>query len=145
MGRHFLEQRGIVPERFFREVRYATVADEALLHVRERRADLGVANSNAMRRMLAAGTLAPGDLRIVAETPPHAGQVWFTSRRLDAGIRTAVRDAFMALSPDEPAHRPVLAALAASGFLPARADDYGALTDLMRQMHLLDFDASELP
>jgi phosphonate transport system substrate-binding protein len=145
MGRHFLEERGIVPERFFREVRFSTVADEAIHHVRERSADLGVANSNALRRMLTAGTIKPGDLRIIAETPPHAGQLWFASRLLDATVRNALRDAFMALSPDEPAHTPVLSALAASGFVPALADDYRLLADLMREMQMLEFDASELP
>jgi phosphonate transport system substrate-binding protein len=145
IGRRFLEERGIVPERFFREVRYSTVADEAIEHVRRRASDLGVANSNALRRMIAAGTIARGDVKIIAETPPHVGQLWFAARSLDEQARIAVRDAFMALSRDEPAHAPVLTALAASGFVPARADDYRALTELMREMKLLDFDASELP
>jgi len=113
--------------------------------VRSGAADLGVANANALRRMRAAGTIGTGDVKIVAETPPHVGQLWFASRSLDAAVRMAVRDAFMALSDEEPGHAPVLTALAARGFVPARADDYRALSELMREMKLLDFDASELP
>lgn len=144
MGRHYLEDQGIDVERFFGDVHYASVADEAITRLRQHQTDLCVVNSQAMLRMMASGTLRSSDVKIVAETPPHAGEVWFASRRLPQDVRTGVRDAFLALSPEVPQQASVLKALSATAYLPATIEDYAELTTLMRQMNLLDADVSEL-
>lgn len=143
MGRHYLEQHQIDLESFFRDVHYSAVADEALSRLRSGQADLCVASSQAMARMLASGSLRSSEIKIVAETPPHVGELWFASTSLPADLRMQVRDAFLVLSPERPEHAAALRALSASAYLPATSDDYRQLTDLMRRMRLLDLHASE--
>jgi phosphonate transport system substrate-binding protein len=145
MGRHYLDQQQIVPETFFREVHFANVADEAISRVQHGESDLGVANSQALVRMLASGAVQRGELKIIAETPPHVGQLWFVSKNLPQPEMLRIRDAFLALSPARSEHTEVLRVLGASGYVPAIADDYRELAVLMRQMGLLDFDVRQLP
>jgi phosphonate transport system substrate-binding protein len=145
MGRHFLDALDIDPATFFSEVTFTNVADEAISRVQSGQADLGVANSLGLARVLASGALKGDELKIIAETPPHIGQVWFVSKDVPSAERLRVREAFLALQPTDPNHAPILALLASSGFVPALAEDYRELTELMRQMQLLDFDVRHLP
>ncbi len=145
MGRHYLEQRDIQAESFFREVRYASVADEAIDWLRRGQAELCVVNSQALLRMFASDTLKSSEIKIVAETPPHVGELWFASKALPADVRMNVRDAFLALSADTPEHAAALKVLGATAYLPASLDDYGQLTELMREMKLLDVEPSQWP
>jgi phosphonate transport system substrate-binding protein len=145
MGRHYLDQQQIVPETFFRDVHFSNVADEAISRVQHGEADLGVANSQALVRMLASGAVKRSELKIIAETPPHVGQLWFVAKNLPRPEMLRIRDAFLALSPARSEHAEVLRVLGASGYVPAIADDYRELEVLMRQMELLDFDVRQLP
>jgi phosphonate transport system substrate-binding protein len=145
MGQHHLEAQGIDPQTFFREVHFSGVADEAVRRLLAGQADLGVANSQAFSRLIASGALQRAAVKVVAETPPHVGQLWFVAADLPDRTRMQLRDAFLSLSPLDPAHAPVLAVLGASGFVPAMGIDYAELDSLMRRLGLIDFDATELP
>jgi len=145
MGRQYLEQRKIDPGTFFREVHFSKVADEAIDRVRNGQADLCVANSQALVRLRGNRRLNGTELKIVAETPPHVGQLWFVARELPRPVRNQIRDAFLSLSPDDADHARVLAVLGASGYVPVIGEDYQELTDLMRRMQLLDFDGRQMP
>jgi len=145
MGRHYLERQGIAPETFFREVHFTNVAEEAIDRLKRGEADLCVVNSQALQRMVASGRMQSTDVKIVAETPPHAGQLWFASSALAPETRVRVRDAFLALTTEEPEHARVLAVLGATAYLPSTPDDYTQLASLMRRMQLLDVDLSQMP
>lgn len=145
MARHYLEQRQIVPETFFSEVHISPVADESVERLKRGEFDLSVVNSLALLRMLTSGALKPDEFKVVAETPPHVGQLWFASSALPVSDRRRVRDAFLALSTDDPQQAAALKSIGASAFVPATLDDYREFTDLMRAMQLLDADMSHLP
>jgi ABC-type phosphate/phosphonate transport system substrate-binding protein len=145
MGRHYLEQRQIALDTFFGDVRYATVADDAIDQLRRGRADVCVVNSQALLRMIASGALRSTEVRIVAETPPHVGELWFASKAMPAEVRMNIRDAFLELATEHPEHAAALKVLGASGYLPASLEDYRQLTELMREMKLLDVEPGEWP
>lgn len=138
MGRHYLEQQQIDAETFFSDVSYASVADEAIDRLRHGQADICVVSSIAMLRMFSSGTLKPAEIKVVAETPPHVGELWFASPTLPADLRLKVRDAFLSLSPDRTDEAAILKLLGATAYVPTTLDEYQQLTDLMRQMQLLD-------
>jgi len=145
MGRHYLQRQGIDAERFFREVHFTNVAEDAIDRLKGGQADLCVVNSQALQRMFASGRLRSSDVKVVAETPPHAGQLWFASSTLPPETRVKLRDAFLALTTETPEHARVLAVLGATAYLPSSPDDYLQLTELMREMQLLEADLSQMP
>ena len=69
MPRHFLTEKMIVPEEFFREIRYSGAHDQTAYWVRDGEADAGVANSSIIRTMYEDGRLKKSEVRVLWETP----------------------------------------------------------------------------
>ena len=138
MPRYFLQQdRHMVPEEFFSEVRFSGAHDKTAYLVRDGGVDLGVANSAIIRAMFKDGRLKEEDLRIVWETPPFPDYVWAAQSRLHEGVRTRIRDAFLRLEHDDDRESDVLDSLGARLFLPAAMSDFEALQEVAQSMQLL--------
>jgi ABC-type phosphate/phosphonate transport system substrate-binding protein len=88
--------------------------------------------------MFSSGTLRHDRVRLLLETPPYVNLVWAASATLPEMLRTELRDAFLTLSLDAPAQRPLLASLEASAFMPASMDDYEDLIALMKRLSIID-------
>ena len=131
MPRHFLQEQGLVPETFFKSVRYSGGHDRTVFLVRDGGASLGAANKEVVQAMLRDGRLGPGELRVVWETPPFADYVWAIQPGWDEAYVTRLRDAFLGLSLTDPDDAVVLQSLRAGGFLPAHKRDYDSLRRVM--------------
>ena len=134
MPRYFMQARGLTPEQVFASVDYSGSHDQTVYWVRDGRVDLGAANGEVVRAMLVDGRLAPGEVRIVEETPPYADYVWAVQGHLNEAFGNRLRNAFLALSPDDENAAEVLARLGAGGFLPARHEDFAGLREIMLSM-----------
>lgn len=119
MPRSFLSDRGIVPEQFFAETRYADGHDATAYWVRDGTVDVGVADAAVIRTMLRDRRLAQRDLKILWETPVYPDSVWAVQRNLAPRLALKIQDALMDLSRDDPEQRRILAAAGARSFLPA--------------------------
>jgi len=135
MARHFLRSQDIEPEKFFSQVGYSSGPVETALLVRDRRVELGAAAAVVIERMFQTGELRPEDVRIVGEAPGYEDLAWAVPPSLPAAWRTRVRDAFLALTPDDPAHAAMLKAMGGKGYLPAADDDYAELTAIAHHHH----------
>ena len=131
MPRHFLQERGLVPEDFFASVRYSGGHDRTVSLVRNRQVSLGAVNRETVKAMLRDGRLAPGELRVVWETPPYADYVWAMQPGWEESYVDRLRDAFLALSPADAEDASILSGLRAGGFLPAHQRDYDSLRKVM--------------
>ena len=134
MPRYFMQAQGLMPEEDFASVVYSGAHDRTVYWVRDGLVDLGAANSAVVRTMLNDGRLAPGELRIVEETPPYADYVWAVRANTREDLVTRLRNAFLALSPEEGKAREILASLRAGGFLPARHEDFAGLREVVLSM-----------
>ena len=69
MPRHFMcSDKQIIPEVFFSEVHYSGAHDKTAYLVRDGTIDLGVANSEIIKKMIRDGRLKENDVRVLWET-----------------------------------------------------------------------------
>ena len=134
MARDFLERRGIVAEEFFQEVRYSKGHDDTAHLVRDGEVDLGAANAVTVKRMLARGELDPAAIVVLLETTPYPDYLWAMPASLPAGLRSAVRSAFLSLSQLDEGDARVLADQDAQVFLPVLSDDLRKIEELVRKL-----------
>ena len=131
MPRFFMGEMGIDPETFFGEVRYSGAHDLSAFHVRDGIVDACVLNAAEFRHMLREKRLADDEVGVLWETPPYADYVWAVRPDLDETLTADLRDAFLALSPHNPQHRPVLEKIRATYFLPASPSDFSELKEIV--------------
>ena len=134
MPRFFLLEQGITPEEFFAGVQFSGAHDTTAAWVRDGMADLGAANAEVVDTMLRDGRLNPNALRIVWRTPPYADYVWAVRPGLDQDLQRRLLDAFLALSPADRDQAAVLQRMGAGGFLPARAEEFARLQQVMTDL-----------
>lgn len=137
MPRHFLKEKMINPEEFFREIRYSGAHDKTAYWVRDRKADVGVANSAIIRSMYKDGRLKNSEVRVLWETPPYPDYVWTLCSGTDEKLQAQLLDAFLELSPTNPEHAEILRAMNAGGFLPAGTDDFRKLFEVVEELKLI--------
>jgi phosphonate transport system substrate-binding protein len=130
MPRFFLSQQNIEPETFFSNVKYSGKHDLTAIEVQEGRVDLGVANSVVIKEMFNDGRLKEGEVHVLWETPPYADYVWAVQNEMNKSIQIKIRDAFFALSKNNPKHKKILHNLCANHFLPADIKDFSAIIEL---------------
>lgn len=138
MPRKFLNDMGLVPERFFGEILYSGSHDNTAYMVRDGMADLGAVSAEVIRAMFADGRLSASDLRVLWETPPYPDYVWASASRVNDDIRAQIREAFLSISSADEAHRGVLAAMQARPFLPAADVEFDSLRRVATALELLD-------
>lgn len=143
MPRHFLANQDIVPEAFFASVRHSSGHDQTAGLVSDGTVAIGVANCDIVRSMFADGRLRANELRILQTTPPYVDYVWAVQQSLDASLTNLLRDAFLALDPADPAHRTILSANSATGYLPAGAGDFEDVRAAAQAADLIDRDQPE--
>ena len=137
MPRHFLAERDITPETFFREVRYSGAHDTTIEWVRDGKVAVGAVNSRMFSAMMADGRIDKREFRIVWETPPYVDYVWAVQSSLGKTGRNKLRDAFLVLSPAHEPHDEILRNMGAAGFYPANAATFSDLREIASNMELL--------
>ena len=124
MPRYFLDAAGIDADTFFESIRHSSGHDETAIWVRDGVVGIGVANCVIVQAMNADGRLQPGDVRILETTPAYADYVWAVQADMDASLKMALRDAFLALDAINPEHKVILQKLGANAYLPASRTDF---------------------
>lgn len=137
MPRAFMADRNIMPEEFFRDVRYSGAHNKTAMLVRDGIVDVGVANARVIERMYKNGELAVQQVRVLWETPPYADYVWAARPELDPALRDRLRNAFLMLSSDESQQARILNRLEANAFLPTSVSDFDRLRSIAISMGLL--------
>lgn len=133
MPRSFMQESGIIPEDYFSEVSFSGAHDKTAYMVRDGTVDVGAANAVVIDSMYADGRLDPKIVRILWETPPYADYVWALQSNVPESFLIEVRDAFLSLSPEYPAHGALLNQLGAGLFEPVDSDDFADLRAIVDQ------------
>ena len=133
MPRHFLNQQDIVPENFFKEVRYSGSHDKTAQWVRDGIVDIGAANSLVIRNMFRSGRLDNDQVKVLWETPYYSDYVWAIRPGISKGQVDQLRNAFLALSDINPEHSEILAAMGATSYLPAGHSDFMVLERILEE------------
>lgn len=135
MPRHFLLEEGVAPEAFFGSIVYSDAHDRTLRWVLAGRVRAGVVNSDVVRRLMGTEVSNAGGVRVLWETPPYTDYVWTVPTTMNPALRSELRDAFLALSIDDPEHAAILEELEAHQFLPATRHDFEELREVYGVMN----------
>ena len=135
MPRYFLEQSGIHPEGFFKDIRYSGKHDTTALWVQEGKVEAGAANSRIVNTMFEDGILKKTQTRVLWETPPYADYVWAVHPAIGEALQNKIRDAFLKLNPKNPQQRDVLESLHAGSFQPAGLSDFSKLMSVYNKLN----------
>lgn len=134
MPRYFLLEQGIVPEKFFNTIDYSGGHDKTAFAVRDGQVDIGVANGDVIRAMFKEGRLNKDDVRILWETPFYTDYVFAVQPDMAKSEKTALLDAFLALTISNPQQRGILSTLNAQSFIPASNKDFELLENIIQNL-----------
>ena len=138
MPRWFLLQQGIDPDRDFAKVAFSGAHDVTARWVEAGKVDAGVLNESIWQKLLDERKIDPAKVRVLATTPPYHDYNWTVRGDLDPKVVDALRKAFLALDPTNPAQKRILDLQRASRFLPASPADYAGIEEAARSAGLLE-------
>jgi phosphonate transport system substrate-binding protein len=137
MPAYFMRIAGVDPAVIDRAA-YTGGHDATALAVSERRVDAGALDEMVWDRLIREGKIDPGRVRVFWTTPAFCDDIWALRKDLDLGLTRDIVDAFFALDPARPEHRPVLEVLSTQGrYVAVDARAYAHLRIAARQQGLL--------
>ncbi len=138
MPRHYLQYRWqIDPERHFSEISYSGAHDKTVNMLLDGDIDIGAVNSVIVKKMIDTGRIEKSDLHVVWETPPYPDYVWATQASIDEELENRLRDAFLELDWENPAHDRILRDISARSFLPADYQHFELLERVANDLGLM--------
>lgn len=137
MPRHFMREQSIDPENFFSRIAFSGAHDATAAWVASGRVDAGVLNSAVWQKLRDTSPTVTGKLRVIEVTPGYHDYNWTVRGSLDEALRERIREAFLALDPEQPEHRQILDLQRASRFIPTRLENYRAIEAAARDAGLL--------
>jgi len=112
--------------------------DATALAVAERKVDAGALDEAVWERLVQDGKVDPSKVRVFWTTPAFVDYVWAARKDLDPSLRQRLAEAFLALDPANPAHRPILELLSAKGlYVPVDVAAYAPLREAALREGLL--------
>jgi phosphonate transport system substrate-binding protein len=112
--------------------------DATALAVAQKKVDAGALDEAVWERLIQDGRVDPSKVRVFWTTPPFVDYVWAARKDLDPSLRQKLAEAFLSLSPDNPAHRPILELLSAKGrYVPVDVAAYAPLREAALREGLL--------
>lgn len=137
MPRHFLLQAGIDPDRDLKRVAFSGAHDATALAVSGGRVDAGALNVSVWQKLVADGRVDGSRVRAFYTTPGYVDYNWTVRKDMDPKLRDRLTQAFLDLSPRDPAGKAILDLQRTIKFVPARAQSYEAIEQVARGAGLL--------
>lgn len=137
MPRHFLLQAGIDPDRDLKRVAFSGAHDATALAVAGGRVDAGALNVSVWQKLAAEGRVDTSRVRVFHVTPGYVDYNWTVRKDMDPILRDRLTQAFLDLSPRDPAGKVILDLQRTIKFVPARAQNYDTIEQVARGAGLL--------
>jgi len=137
MPRHFLIEAGIDVDGDLRTA-FSGAHDTTALAVAGGGVDAGALNASVWQALVDAGRIDTDEVDVFFRTPPYPDYNWSVAGEVDAATRDSLREAFLALDPDDPSHAPLLELQRASGYVTTSAAQYAPIEAAGRAAGLLD-------
>ena len=138
MPRYFLLQAGIDPERDFKRIAFSGAHDATAAFVESGRVDAGVLNASVWDKLVEQKKVDLSKVRVFATTPPYFDYNWTVRGDLDPALVKKLTNAFLALDPNNPEHKEILALQRATKFIPTKAENYAGIESAARSAGLLN-------
>ncbi len=138
MPRYFLLQEGIDPERDFKRIAFSGAHDATAAFVESGKVDAGVLNASVWDKLVEQKKVDLSKVRVFATTPPYFDYNWTVRGDLDPALVKKLTNAFLALDPNNPEHKGILALQRATKFIPTNAENYAGIENAARSAGLLN-------
>jgi phosphonate transport system substrate-binding protein len=136
MPRYYLLQNGIDPDKDMR-IAFSGAHDATAFEVAGGKVDAGVLNISVWTKLVEERKVDTNQLRVFYTTPPYFDYNWTVRGDLDPALVSKLRQAFLALDPNNPAQRDILALQRASKYIPTKPENYKGIEDAARSAGLL--------
>lgn len=139
MPRHFLLQtHKLDPDQDFKgKPVFSNAHDATVKMVEAGRVAAGALNAQVWKRMVAAGQVDTDKVKVIWTTPGYVDYVWTARTAVNPKLRAKFKAAFLELSADNPAHKPILEHAGATKYVPATSKDFDAIESVARKAGLL--------
>lgn len=137
MPRHELAQHGVVPERDFLRFAFSGAHDATVAWVAAGKADAGALNAAVWQKLVDAGKVDRGRVRIIATTPPYFDYTWAVRPELPTDLARRIEEAFLSLDASVPEQKAVLDLQRASRFIKTKPDSYESIESAARSAGLI--------
>jgi len=136
MPRYFLLQNGVNPDKHMR-IAFSGAHDATVFQVAGGKVDAGALNILVWTKMVEEKKVDTSQLKVFYTTPPYYDYNWTVRGDLDAALVSKLREAFLALNPNNPEHREILALQRTSKYVPTKPENYKGIEDAARSAGLL--------
>ena len=136
MPRYFLLQNGVNPDKDMR-IAFSGAHDATVFQVAGGKVDAGALNILVWTKMVEEKKVDTSQLKVFYTTPPYYDYNWTVRGDLDAALVSKLREAFLALNPNNPEHREILALQRTSKYVPTKPGNYKGIEDAARSAGLL--------
>jgi len=138
MPRYFmLKEDNIKPERYFSRVAYSGAHDATVAWVQAGKVDGGVLNASVWQKLVDAGKVDTGKVKVFATTPEYYDYNWTVRGNIEPGLKEKIKQAFLDLDPAKPDHKAILDLQAASRFIETKPENYQGTEQAAREAGLL--------
>ena len=136
MPRYFLLQNGVNPDKDMR-IAFSGAHDATVFQVAGGKVDAGALNILVWTKMVEEKKVDTSQVKVFYTTPPYYDYNWTVRGDLDAALVSKLREAFLALNPNNPEHREILALQRTSKYVPTKPENYKGIEDAARSAGLL--------
>lgn len=137
MPRYFMQQDGIEVDSHFSRVGFSGAHDATAAWVESGRVDAGVLNASVWDKLVDDGKVDTSKVRVYQRTPTYYDYNWTVRGDLDPELTERIKQAFLKLDPENPAHKEILDLQRASRFIETRAENYEGIEQAARAAGLL--------
>jgi phosphonate transport system substrate-binding protein len=137
MPRFFLLKAGVDPDRDFARVAYSGAHDVTAKWVEAGKVDAGALNESIWQKLLDERKIDATKVRVLYTTPDFHDYNWTVRGDLDPKVVEAIRAAFLALDPANPAHRAILDLQRTRRFVPTSPENYREIEAAARAAGLI--------
>jgi phosphonate transport system substrate-binding protein len=136
MPRYFLLQNGVNPDTDMR-IAFSGAHDATVFQVAGGKVDAGALNISVWTKMVEDKKVDTSQLKVFYTTPPYFDYNWTVRGDLDPVLVAKLKEAFLALNPNHPEDREILALQRASKYIPTKPENYKGIEDAARSAGLL--------
>ncbi|MCR5884780.1 putative selenate ABC transporter substrate-binding protein [Rhizobacter sp. J219] len=127
MPRSFLLAAKINPDTDLKRVSFSGAHDATIAAVASGKVDAGALNISVWEKFVAEKKVDTAQVKVFYTTPPYYDYNWTVHADMPAELREKIKAAFLALDPNTPQGKEILALQRATRFVPTKAENYAGI------------------
>ena len=137
MPRSYLLAAKINPDTDLKRIAFSGAHDATVAAVAGGKVDAGALNISVWEKLVNEKKVDPAVVRVFYTTPGYFDYNWTVRSDMSPALKKKITDAFLALDKSTPEGKEILELQRATKFIPAKAENYGAIEAAARSAGLI--------